>query len=333
VIIESSAPTRIDLAGGTIDIWPLYLFHPGALTLNVAINLYAVTRVALKGDPSITICSVDQKLEAKAPDLSALGSPPGLELIVEALRFFGHHHGMEIMTHSSAPAGGGLGGSSALLISTLAALNRLTEKPYHPEELISLARDLESRVLGVPAGVQDYYAAVFGGVNAIWLRPHKIELEKIDIDLEELRERMLLVYLGKPRFSGKPNWRIVKRHIDENYGIFDIFERIRDISQKMREAFVQRDWGGIGNLLIQEWENRKALSPAPWYRRIDQLFELVVPHGGVAVRSCGAVGGGCILFWVEKGSKLLIKELLQENGVRPIDFEPSSRGLEVRVIE
>jgi hypothetical protein len=30
VTIDTSAPTRIDLAGGTIDIWPLYLFHPGA---------------------------------------------------------------------------------------------------------------------------------------------------------------------------------------------------------------------------------------------------------------------------------------------------------------
>ena len=39
--IISSAPTRIDLAGGTIDIWPLYLFHEGASTLNAAISLRA----------------------------------------------------------------------------------------------------------------------------------------------------------------------------------------------------------------------------------------------------------------------------------------------------
>ena len=116
MIIESSAPARIDLAGGTIDIWPLYLFHHGALTLNVAIDLYAVTRINTREDSSITIRSVDQKLKASAPDLPSLGSPPGLELIVEALRFFGHHQGMEITVHCFAPAGSGLGGSSALLI-------------------------------------------------------------------------------------------------------------------------------------------------------------------------------------------------------------------------
>lgn len=333
MIIESSAPTRIDLAGGTIDIWPLYLFHPGALTLNVAIDLYAETRLNLREDASITIRSIDQKLEAKAPDLPSLVSPPGLELIVEALRYFGHHQGMEITVHCSAPAGGGLGGSSVLLISLLGALNRLTERLYHPEELISLARDLESSVLGVPTGVQDYYAAVFGGVNAIWLRPHKIEVEKIEVDLEELRERMLLVYLGKPRFSGQPNWRIMKRHIDGDSYIFGIFERIRDVSKRMRESVAQQNWEGIGNLLVQEWENRKALSPAPWYQRIDRLLKLVAPHGGVAVRSCGAVGGGGLLFWVEKGSKQLVKKLLQEKGARTIDCGPSSRGLKVTAIE
>jgi len=333
MIIESSAPARIDLAGGTIDIWPLYLFHHGALTLNVAIDLYAVTRINTREDSSITIRSVDQKLKASAPDLPSLGSPPGLELIVEALRFFGHHQGMEITVHCFAPAGSGLGGSSALLISLLGALNRLTENHYQPEELISLARDLECRVLGVPTGVQDHYAAVFGGVNAIWLRPHKIEVEKIDIDLDELRDWMLLVYLGKPRFSGKPNWRIMKRHIDGDSDIFAIFERIRNISQRMREAVFQQDWERMGSLLVQEWENRKALSPAPWYRRIDQLLEIVVPYGGVAVKSCGAVGGGCVLVWVEKGHKQLAKKLLQEKGARAIDFGLSARGLKVRVVE
>jgi len=41
MIIESKAPTRVDFAGSTLDIWPLYLFHPGAITLNAAISLYA----------------------------------------------------------------------------------------------------------------------------------------------------------------------------------------------------------------------------------------------------------------------------------------------------
>src|SRR6187431_3082714 len=49
----ASAPTRIDLAGGTIDIWPLYLFHDGAATLNAAISLRAHVRIEPRADGAI----------------------------------------------------------------------------------------------------------------------------------------------------------------------------------------------------------------------------------------------------------------------------------------
>jgi len=40
-VITATAPCRVDLAGGTVDIWPLYLFHPGAVTVNVAVDIRA----------------------------------------------------------------------------------------------------------------------------------------------------------------------------------------------------------------------------------------------------------------------------------------------------
>ena len=59
VPIATSAPTRIDLAGGTIDIWPLYLFHDGASTLNAAISLRAHARVDPRTDGRIEVRSID----------------------------------------------------------------------------------------------------------------------------------------------------------------------------------------------------------------------------------------------------------------------------------
>jgi D-glycero-alpha-D-manno-heptose-7-phosphate kinase len=41
VHIESSVPTRIDLAGGTLDIWPLHLIHERGQTIDAAISLRA----------------------------------------------------------------------------------------------------------------------------------------------------------------------------------------------------------------------------------------------------------------------------------------------------
>ncbi|MCD6302412.1 MAG: hypothetical protein J7M15_02675 [Anaerolineae bacterium] len=39
--ITVTVPTRIDLAGGTLDVYPLYLFEGGGLTLNAAIDIMA----------------------------------------------------------------------------------------------------------------------------------------------------------------------------------------------------------------------------------------------------------------------------------------------------
>ncbi|MBV9609015.1 MAG: hypothetical protein JO187_05610, partial [Acidobacteria bacterium] len=39
--VVAQAPCRVDLAGGTVDLWPLYLFHPGAVTVNFAVNALA----------------------------------------------------------------------------------------------------------------------------------------------------------------------------------------------------------------------------------------------------------------------------------------------------
>src|SRR4051812_49082912 len=59
VRITSSAPTRIDLAGGTIDIWPLYLFHQPAVTINAAISLRAHCVIDSRPDGKILIVSED----------------------------------------------------------------------------------------------------------------------------------------------------------------------------------------------------------------------------------------------------------------------------------
>ena len=73
MIIESHTPTRIDLAGGTIDIWPLYLLHPGASTVNVAIDLYARCRIETGGS-GYTIESRDTGARVHAATLEELAA-------------------------------------------------------------------------------------------------------------------------------------------------------------------------------------------------------------------------------------------------------------------
>src|SRR2546427_10354984 len=83
MIIESSAPTRVDLAGGTIDIWPLYLFHPGATTVNFALSLRARARIETRADQRIILESLDRGvgLETTVDRIDELASDEKLELV------------------------------------------------------------------------------------------------------------------------------------------------------------------------------------------------------------------------------------------------------------
>lgn len=172
MMINSSAPTRIDIAGGTSDIWPLYLFHPRARTVNVAIDQRARAKVEQTPGNAIEIKSEDQGHEMRLPSIDYLekiesGQP--LELILRLIDFFKPQGGLRITTQCMSPAGAGLGGSSALTISLAAALNSLVKSRYSREELITISKNVETQVLKIPAGVQDYYPAMYGGLNSVVL--------------------------------------------------------------------------------------------------------------------------------------------------------------------
>jgi D-glycero-alpha-D-manno-heptose-7-phosphate kinase len=85
MIISSSAATRVDLAGGTIDIWPLYLFHPGASTVNFAISLRANCQIETRDDGQIILESRDRKVafETSLSAIEDLASDERLELIAK----------------------------------------------------------------------------------------------------------------------------------------------------------------------------------------------------------------------------------------------------------
>src|SRR3954463_1725422 len=223
MIIESSAPPRVDLEGGTIDIWPLYLFHPGATTVNFAISLRASCRIETREDGRIVLESRDRKVsfETELAALEDLIREERLELVSKLVHFFKPTVGFHLVAESLAPAGAGLAGSSALAIACIGALNRLVGNRYSPEKFIGIAANVETTVIRVPAGYQDYYPAQFGGVAAIHFGVEGMSREGLFVDNAVLERRLTVCYTGEPRNSGINNWEITKRHIDGDAEIFE----------------------------------------------------------------------------------------------------------------
>lgn len=333
MLIESSAPTRVDLAGGTIDIWPLYLFHPGAATVNFATSLRAYCQIKTRDDGRIVLESRDRKVvfETNLAAIEDLVREERLELISKLVHFFKPTTGFHLIANSEAPAGAGLGGSSALAIACIGALNRLVGNRYDARKLITIAANIETTVIRVPAGFQDYYSAQYGAASCIHFGAGGIEREALAVDATKLENRIAICYTGEPRLSGTNNWEIFKRHIDGDPELFELFDGIRDSALRMRAALLADDWAEVSRTMRAAYPNRKRLAPGVTTPQMERLVEKALANGAEAAKICGAGGGGCIAFLCADGRKADVERALRsEEGAQVLDWKFSREGLVVK---
>jgi len=329
--VEARAPARVDLAGGTVDIWPLYLFHPGAQTVNIAIRCYASCVVETRADRRIVLISQDQRIRETFESLTdlALGQS-ALPLLRELVLFFEPRRGVTIKTTSQVPVGAGLGGSSALNIALCGALARVTGKRYTRAQLLEIAKNVEAIVIRVPTGWQDYFPALYGAANAVHLERDGAKRERLPLAFADVEKRFVLCHTGQPRNSAINNWEVMKAHIDGDPKVRRNFDQIVTIASQMREALLANDWNDVAELLALEWENRKRNFKGISTPKIDRMIEQTAKYGALAAKVCGAGGGGCVVFLVEPGTKPAVERMLTRLRGQIINFSVSRSGLEVR---
>ena len=327
--IKSSAPTRIDLAGGTLDIWPLHLFFDNPPTLNAAIDLYATVEITTRKDKRIVLTSRDLGLSENFSSLGALPDKHPLELIVRTLKFYAPQTGLEISTDCQAPQGSGIGGSSALNIALHGALNRLTGKRYRKPEMIEIAKNIETQVINVPAGCQDYFPAMYGGVRKVVPGMRGTETVKFAISPAELTRHFVLCYTGKPRNSGINNWEVTKKAVDGNRAVILHLKTIRDCALEMERVLSRGKIQNLAPVFSKEWIARKKLAPNISTPQMDKLIRFAMKKGALAAKVCGAGGGGCVAFIVPPAKKQLVSEELTSKGGQVLPFRFVSRSLRV----
>jgi D-glycero-alpha-D-manno-heptose-7-phosphate kinase len=295
------------------------------VTVNVAIDRRAQCRVESRAR-GLRIESKDTLITRDAARASDLTGSTGAPLAAYILRALGLETGFRVVTHSRVPAGSGLGGSSALAVAIAAALARAAGRDLPAETLWPLVRDAEAQCIGVPTGIQDYLAALYGGVLAIHLEAGGVRIEKLSADTVRMEECLLLVDAGATRFSGINNWEVFKARIDGDARVRDSLARIASVAGRVREALVGHRYADVAPLVAEEWEARKSLAPAVTTPEIDRIAEAALAAGGAA-KVCGAGGGGMVAVWATPGRREQTAEAIRAAGFEPLSFGLDARGL------
>lgn len=290
--VRAESPCRADLAGGTLDIWPLGMLHPGSLTVNAAIPVMVQLDVDLEGPPGEVWHAIGDSEWSRLDEAVAttdLSAAVGFAIRPEG--------GARVRVRSQAALGSGLGGSSAYAVALARGILTLLGEEKDDERLVVLARDLEARVLAVPTGLQDHWAAIRGGVMAVHHEPGGERVERLDVDPIWVGERLTIFDTGITHHSGMVNWQVIRRRLDGDRETTAALEAIAEAARICREKMIAGDEQGVGLAVAAEWDARKRLAPEVCPPELEAIADASFRAGASAIKACGAGGGGSMLVW------------------------------------
>lgn len=318
MIIKKQSATRVDLAGGTLDCWPLYLLVDGCVTLNLSISVFTHAELEPREDSQIDLHIKDLKYQKTFAHLNELlkCSDPELSLVQKHVAYWKPKKGFRLVTSSESPVGGGLGGSSSLSISLIKAFSAWMGEVMGLYEVVTLSANLEAQVLHKMTGTQDYYPAVQPGLNAIHYGPRGARLETLKTQKEIWDRHLSLVYTGQPHHSGLNNWQVIQAALNKDVSTLKALTDIRDVSWDMYRVLQESRFDQLPTLFDREFEARVRLSTSFSSPEIERLRNVALKSGALAVKICGAGGGGCVLIWSHPDRKEQV-----EAGCRAEKFE------------
>lgn len=310
-----SAPTRVDLAGGTLDIWPVGMLVPRAATVNVAISLRA--RATVTRGPRHRVVNEQRGLDLSADSTAEFFDHPYAALAGRLVDYFCPADPVEVRFETSAPPGSGLGGSSSLGMAIAGALNRVCEAGWTVRQLVRIVMDNEVRILRTATGAQDQFAAGLGGARVHhWEspEPRSEPLPWLDGGTDPLVERFVLVYTGEAHSSADPNGSVLQRIFAGEPSALRGIEAIAEAAYRMRNALLARDWEHAAETLAREWAARRALSDVVTTPTIDRLSQVLLGAGAAAVKACGAGGGGTLVAIAPPGKRAAVADAARAAG-------------------
>ena len=312
-MIITKTPLRITFAGGGSDMASYYLRHP-AICISATINKYVYVLVRKRFDKKVYLKYSDNEVV----DVNNLDDIKH-DFIRETLKFMNVRYGVEIINWADIPTRGtGLGSSSSFLVGLLLALHTLEGRHVSKEALAQQACYIEIDKCKKPIGIQDQYAAAFGGFNKMEFGTNTRtgDYKRVsgfgfcDQEIRDISENLYLFYTGITRES-KDILATQKENLTSDQEIIHNMHENVELANKLGEYLTNKYIDSIPITLRQNWELKKKFAGSISNPELDRVYDVATTIGGAeAGKIIGAGGGGFFLFWAQDKKKL--KEALAD---------------------
>jgi D-glycero-alpha-D-manno-heptose-7-phosphate kinase len=300
----------------------------GGLVLCSSIDRYAYATLIPRLDDEISIESLDYATVTHGSVDKPFAYDGNLDLAKAVVnRVHSQARGMKLFLHSDAPPGSGLGSSSALAVALVAALVHHQGADITSDELARLAWQVERLDMAIEGGLQDQYAATFGGFNMLEFTAEGVNVEPLKLRpavLNELAYRLILVYTGKTRMSGSIIAQQVEGYRQEDAEVMSALDEMKSITRQMKEMLVRGRLDDFGDLLDSAWQSKKKLASGISTPEIDELYAEAKKAGALGGKITGAGGGGHLLLFCQFDRRHRIRSAIESMGgtVEGFSFEP-----------
>ncbi len=333
---RARAPLRLGLAGGGTDLSP-YCDQYGGAVLNVTIDRYAFASVIPRHDNRVCFISddtgVEESFEVDEP-LSAAKLLLHRGVYQRMMADFngGQREPMTVRTTVDAPAGSGLGSSSALVVALVDALRVVLGAPLGPYDVARLAFDIERIDLALSGGRQDQYAAAFGGLNFIeFLAQERVivnPLRASDAIINEFECSLVTCFSGRSRQSAEIIDRQTAGLKTADARTVEAMDRLKYDAIEMKRALLVGSIPRMAEIMNDSWKAKQATATGVSTARIDELFDVAMKSGAQAGKVSGAGGGGFMFFIVPPENRYNLMHALNEAGGQATPVKFITRGSE-----
>ncbi|MCY7418224.1 MAG: GHMP kinase [Chloroflexi bacterium] len=332
MLIRAKAPLRISFGGGGTDV-PPFTELEGGCVLSATIDRYAWGTLRPRHDGGLCIESRDFGTSLSYSSRRDMVLDGELDLAKAAIRRLtgDYDQGFDLYLHSDAPPGSGLGSSSAMMVAMVGLLKEWKGLPLTDYEVADTAHQIERHDLAIAGGMQDQYAATFGGVNFIEFGADRVVVNSLRLGrdiLNELEYNLLLVDTGLVRLSSNIIEDQVARYERREHDSVDALRQIKSIALEMKDKLLHRKWDDFGHLLDEEWQQKKRMSDRISSPELDDLYRFARENGAIGGKITGAGGGGFLLLYCDFERKHALADLLRQRGCDPSEVALERDGLQ-----